>query len=93
MTTSAKEALQTIGKVTAKQVKRETGLFYHHNLDPISFTALQEAASNLKELGTPCSHSVVVRRALRLYAELTRKLSESQKVEEGYQLLRASKGT
>ena len=92
MTERTKEALETVGKIT-KQVNQGTGRMYHFNLDPLSFEQLQEAAVNLKELKTPVSYSVITRRALRIYAALTRKLSDTQKIEEGYQLLRAAKGT
>lgn len=90
--TMTQEAMNKTDKCT-KQVKKETGLFYHHNLDPISFAALQEASANLKTLGTPVSHSVIVRRALRLYCTYTGKLDETKQVKEGYELLKASKGT
>ena len=89
---ATREEFKTINNA-AKQVKKESGLFYHHNLDSISFKALQEASANLKESRIPMSHSVIVRRALRIYAAITGKLSDMQKVEEGYQLLRAAKGT
>ena len=92
MTEQTKGVLETVGKIT-KQVNQGTGRMYHFNLDPLSFEQLQEAAGNMKELGTPVSYSVVTRRALRLYAALTKRLSDTQKVEEGYQLLRAAKGT
>jgi len=36
---------------------------------------------------------VIVRRALRVYDELTKNLSDNQKIVEGYELLKASKGT
>jgi hypothetical protein len=92
MTEQAKESLKTVGKIT-KQVNQGTGRMYHFNLDPSSFEQLQDAAVNLKELGTPVSYSVIVRRALRVYNTLTEELTDEQKITEGYQLLRASKGT
>ncbi|OPX99648.1 MAG: hypothetical protein A4E59_00159 [Syntrophorhabdus sp. PtaB.Bin027] len=92
MTERTKDALARVGKIT-KQVNQHTGRMYHFNVDPISFENLQEAAQNLKELGTPVSYSVIVRRALRVYDELTKNLSDNQKIVEGYELLKASKGT
>ena len=93
MTAAATEAMQTAAK-TIKQVDKETGLMHHYNIDPKSFEMLQETAELHKAFGTPVSQSVVVRRAIRFYhAAVSRIEKDDQKIVEGYQLLRAAKGT
>lgn len=94
MTVETRAAMEAAGK-KIKQVQQHSGRMYHFSLDENSFTQLEEASTKLKEFNTPVSLSVLVRRAIRVYASLIDKIQndDSRKVYEGYELLKASRGT
>jgi hypothetical protein len=67
---------------------------YHFNLDENSFTKLEAICQYFTDAETPASFSVIIRRCIRTYYEQLKDIkTEAQAHEEGYQLLKAAKGT
>lgn len=94
MTEAGRDAMEAAGK-RMKQVQQHSGRIYHFSLDENTFNQLDETATKLKEFSIPVSLSVLVRRAIRLYARAIDMIQndDSRKIVEGFELLKASKGT
>jgi len=92
MTEQTSRAMEHVAK-TVKQVDKTSGIMRHHNIDDKTFEMLQDTANLHNAFGTPVSQSVVVRRAIRVYYELVKRLkTDEQKIHEGYSLFQAAKG-
>lgn len=76
-----------------KQVSRQTGTLLRFNLDPESAHLMRHSQKFHEDHGNPVSNSVIVRRALRLYARMLSKLNTPDAIEyERVETLRAAKG-
>lgn len=78
---------------TQKQVSKESGMLLRFNLDPESAHSMRNAQKYHEDSNNPISHSVIVRRALRLYFKMLQSLTSPDAIrEEVIETKRAAKG-
>lgn len=76
-----------------KQVTQRSGNVYHFNLDGLTCEEMEKALAYHNDNDCPVSLSVLIRRAIRVYAEHVEELTDAEsKVREAYELLKAGRG-
>ncbi len=80
--------------MSIRQIKQHSGTVYHLNLDHQTCERAKEIMAHYAGQDAPVSMSVLVRRAIRAYAEHVEDLkTEEERLREACELLKAGRGS